>query len=254
MYKVSVLQLIYYRTLAELKIEASKAKLGVMWWLLDPAMYLLLFYVIFGIVFKRGEEGFVTFLLCGLVFWRWFDTSVRMCSNSILKERLLLDQVYLPKTVLPATILAVNTVKFALVLVLFIIYLLLVGDAVTVFWLYLPVILVVQLFLSVGAGLLVAAVIPFAPDLLILINYGMTFFFFLAGIFFRISEVSPHLKAILYLNPMAPLIESYRMILLEHSHPLWIQLIYVLLISLIMTGIGLYMLKRYDREYPRLVE
>lgn len=254
MFKVSVFQLLYYRTLAELKIEASKAKLGVLWWFLDPAMYLLLFYVIFGIVFKRGEEGFVTFLLCGLVFWRWFDTSVRMCANCILKERLLLEQVYLPKTVLPGTVLSVNAIKFLLVLLLFLFYLVLAGDTVTVFWLYLPILLVLQLFLSVGAGLLVAAVIPFAPDLLILINYGMTFLFFLAGIFFRISEVEPFLQKILYLNPMASIIESYRLILLEQSHPLWGQLAYVLCISVVMVNYGLFLLRKYDRLYPRLVE
>lgn len=254
MQKVSILELVYYRTIAELKIEASKAKLGVLWWFLDPAMYLLLFYVIFGVIFNRGGDGFVTFLLCGLVFWRWFDMSVRMCSNSILKERLLLEQVYLSKVILPATVLAVNTVKFSLVLVLLLVYLVLTGEALTLDWLYLPVILAVQSILNLGAGYLLAALIPFAPDLMILINYGMTFLFFLAGIFFRISEVDPDFQKILYLNPMAPVIESYRKVLLEQSNPMWGELAYVLGLSFVMAGIGLYMLRRYDRLYPRLVE
>lgn len=248
------LQLIYYRALAELKIESKKAYLGIVWWLLDPLLYLVIFYIVFELVFKRGGEGFVAFLLCGLVFWRWFDSSVRVAANSINKERVLMSQVYLSKIVLPSTMILTSAVKFLFVLALFLVFLVLTGNPVTEGWLYLPVLMILQFMLIVGVGLFLSALIPFFPDLMIFVNYGMTFMFFLSGIFFDIGEVDGPVKAVLYLNPMAILIEGYRNAMINNISPLSSYLLYVLSISVILCIAGYLLLKRNDLKYPRIAE
>jgi lipopolysaccharide transport system permease protein len=62
------LDLVRYRAYVDLKSESARSYLGMLWWILDPLMYLAIYYLVFGVVLQRGGEGFVGFLLCGLVF------------------------------------------------------------------------------------------------------------------------------------------------------------------------------------------
>ncbi|MEZ5600916.1 MAG: hypothetical protein R3F36_07955 [Candidatus Competibacteraceae bacterium] len=59
--------LILYKTQADLRAEAAKTYIGFLWWVLDPLMFMMIFYVVFGLLLKRATPDFVPFLLIGLV-------------------------------------------------------------------------------------------------------------------------------------------------------------------------------------------
>ena len=87
----------------DLRAEAAQNLMGMLWWVLEPLLYLLAFYLIFEVFLERGGPGFVGFLLCGLVFWRWFDASLNRSSAALLANGRLINQIYLPKWVFPLT-------------------------------------------------------------------------------------------------------------------------------------------------------
>jgi lipopolysaccharide transport system permease protein len=246
-------ELVYYCALADMKRESDRAHFGTLWWVLDPLIYLCLFYLIFGVIMQRGGPGFVHFLLTGLVFFRWFDSSVRLSAPSIRKHSGIISQVYLPKYLLPLIAVTSNLMKFALVLLLFFPFLVLTGYGADSSWLAMPALFVVQLILVVGASLLVAAIIPLIPDLMQLVNYGMTLLFFLSGIFFDLQQVDEPLRSWLYLNPMAIMLNVWRDLLLQQTLPAWGQLGYVLCFGLVTGALGLALLRHFDLRYPRLV-
>ena len=95
------LEFIWYRSLAQLRSESSRAYLGYLWWVLEPLLYLAVFYVVFALVLNRGDENYVQVLLTGLVVWKWFDSSVRSSMDVIHQNAGLIDKVYLPKIVFP---------------------------------------------------------------------------------------------------------------------------------------------------------
>ena len=74
-----------------LKAEASQNYLNYVWWLLEPALHVTVFYFIFDVLLRRGGEGFVVFLLCGQIPFLWFSRSVSNASNSIMNGRGLGD-------------------------------------------------------------------------------------------------------------------------------------------------------------------
>lgn len=94
---------------------------------------------------------------------------------------------------------------------------------------------------------------PFVPDLKIIINNGLTLLFFISGIFYDIGHLPADIRFYFYLNPMATLIENYRLVLIEGAWPHWGTIGVSLVMSLIGLTIGLYLLTRYDRVYPKLV-
>jgi len=81
-----VARYVYYRVKSELTAETARTYLSYVWWLLEPILTIAVFYVVFGMLFERGGEGFVSFLLLGVTAWFWFQHSISKSVTSIRKE------------------------------------------------------------------------------------------------------------------------------------------------------------------------
>ena len=247
------LSLILQKAAADLISEARRGYLGVLWWVIEPVIYMSVFYLIFVVVFDRGGEDHVAFLLTGLVVWKWFAASIPQCSNCISVNVGLIRQVYIPKYVFPAMVVTNSTMKFLIVFVLLLLFLIFTGKSPSVEWFALPVLMGLQLLVTLAIGSVLAAFVPFVPDLRLLIDNGMTLLFFMSGIFFDISSASPELKTYLYLNPMAGIIDNYRAVLLDGVWPDWPMLGTVFSVSLPGLALGGYLLRRFDRTYIKVI-
>lgn len=247
------IELVWYKACADLRAEAARAYLGALWWILEPLLYMLAFYLVFGVLLQRGGGSFVSFLLCGLVIWRWFATSVTRGTTAITANSGLMSQVYLPKYLFPMIVLVTNTIKFLIVFFLLLSYLVLVDGRGDLSWLALPILIFVQFLLNAACASIVAAVVPFVPDLRIAIANALTLLLFLSGIFYDIGTFPDEVQSYFRLNPIATLIENYRLVLLYGELPRWLDLGAMTLIS----GLGIWfaasLLVRYDRYYPRIV-
>ena len=247
------LELIWYKGMADLHAEAARAYVGFIWWVLEPLLYMAAFYVAFGMGLRGPGGGTVALsLLCGLVPWKWFASSVQNGSNIIQANAGLIMQVYLPKYVLPGMVMVTNGIKFLIILGLLMLAMA-VTHGVSPAWLALPVVVVVEMLLALALSSLAAAIVPLLPDLDLVISNGLIVMMFLSGIFKDISSLPPHLAALLSLNPMVHVIRAFRTVLLEKQWPDWGALAGVTLFSLVVYGLTLLLLKRYDRVYPKLL-
>jgi lipopolysaccharide transport system permease protein len=251
--KARYLDLILYRSLSELRTEASRGYLGVIWWFLEPILYMGVFYLVFGLGFRQGEEGYVPFLLCGLIVWKWIDSSVRTSAGTIAMSVGLMGQVYLPKIILPTIVVFTNTIKFFIILSIFMVFLLFSGYR----WGYelfaLPIVLIVQFSMVYAAAGLAAGLVPFIPDLRFVVNYGMTLLFFMSGIFFDIGSMSEDVQQILVWNPVVMLIECYRDILLNNSYPPLNVLAGLFVFSVVLNVLVYLFFRKFDRVFPRVI-
>lgn len=246
-------ELVTYKVIADLRAEAARTYLGFIWWVLDPIIFMLIFYVLFGLLLQRGGEHFVPFLLIGLVAWRWFQITVSSGANALPAGHGLVRQTYLPKLLLPLTTICTELLKFSVVLLLLLVFLWLSGFGPRPAWLALPVLLVVQLALISGITLLAAALVPFVPDLKPLIGHVLQMLFFMSGIFYDPASIPEAYRGFFFMNPMASLIDAYRDILLRGDWPNGgvLLLIAALATGLILVAAGI--LRRYDRVYPKLL-
>ncbi|MEM9303104.1 MAG: ABC transporter permease [Pseudomonadota bacterium] len=245
---------VFFKAWTELRTETAKTYVGVLWWILDPILYMAVFYVVFSQWRQRDEGDFIQFLLIALVFFRWFSNSVSNASTSIVQARGLMQQLYLPKIVFPLVSFVKNCFKFLITFVLLLGFLWVSGMTPTESYLALPGVMLIQIILTLGVLLLTAAVVPLLPDLKFLIGHVMTALLFLSGTFYSGADLSPEHQRIFYLNPVACLIESYREILLYQRLPNW-DLLWKALIggSLFLTA-GLGLVIGLDRRYPRIVK
>jgi len=204
-------------------------------------------------ILSRGDSGFVSFLLIGLIVWKWFDSSVRGCSTAILMNRGVIQQVYVPKYLFPLICIASNSIKFAIVFTLFILLYTFIKQPPHPTYFALPIIILTQALLITGCGLVLCAIVPLIPDTKILIDNFMTLLFFMSGIFFKLDSAPQELQWLLELNPAAVLITLYRDILISNHWPNPMDIMYIVCLSIGLIFIGLYQLHIHDRNYAKIV-
>ena len=113
--------------------------------------------------------------------------------------------------------------------------------------------MLVQLILILGVAGIAAALVPLLPDLRYVVNYGLTMMFFMSGIFFSLSDMSPEAQQVLMLNPMLLVIDGYRAVLLHSTAPSMLHMGAVAGGSALTLLVVWHLFRRFDRIYPRVI-
>ena len=237
--------------IANLKADISHNYLGFLWWFIEPILMMAIFYGVFGVLFQRGGDNFVQILLVGIIFWIWFASSVGKSAPSIFNARILLSHVYFPKFVLPSVIIMEGVIRHILVMVVLLVFLA-ATTGIFVSWAWLPILFIVQLTFIAAVAFWVAAVVPFIPDLRLVIPPVLQALMFCSGVFFRTINLPEKYQNIFLYNPMANLITQYRSALIEGQAPDTASLAVIFLVSAALLFSALLFLEKNDLRYPRL--
>jgi lipopolysaccharide transport system permease protein len=247
------INLIQYKAWADLRSEARRYYISYLWWVFEPIIEMLIFYMVFGLLLKQNRPNYIQFLLIGLTTWKWFATTIQHAGNSILNSRGLIGQVSLPKTIFPLIVVCTDTFKFAIVFSIIMVFILLSGFAPSPAYVLLPLLMLTQLAFLTALGIFFSAIIPFVPDLDILLENSLRFVFYLSGVFFDPQSLSPETRFWFYLNPMAYIVDGYRQILM-HGQMIEIdRLLVILALSLAGIFAASRLVLHFDKIYPRVV-
>ena len=244
-------ELILFRAYADLRRESERTYLGVAWWVLDPILNMIVFYVVFSTILKRGVEDFIPFLLIGLVTWNWFESTVNQGCSALVSNKGLILQTEVTKTVFPLSVVIVHTFKFSVSFLVLLVFLWIYGFSPEQHYVFLPAIMLVQLVLVLALALCLSALVSFVPDLLALAPYGLRMMFFLSGIFYRLDTMAPKLSTYAQFNPMHVLITSYRDVLMYGQWPAPQALIIWAFLSLTACVMGFALHSKLDPQYAK---
>jgi len=242
---------IYFRVRSELKAEVTQNYLSYLWWILEPCLMIAVFYIVFAKLFERGGEGFISFLLLGVTAWMWFQQSVLRAAQSVRKATGLTLQVYVPKYVFPFSAVLFSVFKHVFVM-LVLAGLLFVLESPSKAWFFYFLVFAVQLLFITSLSSLLAALVPFVPDLTKILEPVMRMGMFLSGIFYHVSLIPEQYVPYFRYNPIAGLIMEYRKVILNSQVPDFVYLGKVAFYSSILLAFALWLLKKFDRTYPRL--
>ena len=246
-------QLVFAKVAANLQTETSRDYLSYLWWVIEPILHMLVYYLVFSFLLRRGTEDYVVFLLTGLIPFFWFDRTVNHSMMSIVSGQRLMMQVHFPKIILPTIVIFQNTVKQLIVIILLLIFLIFYGIAPSIHWIALPLLLIVQFFFISACAYLVSAVIPFLHDMRFLITMLLRMVFFCSGVFFSVNMIPPQYHRLFFLNPLASLLRDYRAVLMYDQWPHWNVLFYITECSIIAIIIMWIVIRKLDHTYPRIV-
>ncbi|WP_262927426.1 ABC transporter permease [Phytohalomonas tamaricis] len=251
---LAFIDLVWTKARLNLKSEANQNHLRYLWWIIDPMLYMAVFYLVFGLLLHRGGGGdFIVFLLTGLVPFQWFAKTVQQSSNSIVAGQGLMHQVRISPLFFPLVGVLQNTGKQLPVFALLLGFLTLYGLPPNIYWLaFIPIVLL-QFFLMAIASCFVAMLVPFVRDLSNLIPTGIQFILFCSGVFYSPDTIPEQWHSLFFANPMANILYQYRRVLMDHQWPDWSGMGWVLLGCLLAGVLLLWFYKRVEGILPRVV-
>jgi lipopolysaccharide transport system permease protein len=246
------LELILYKTYADLRAETERTYLGFLWWVFEPIMYMFVFYMVFAVFMGRQTDNFVPFLLVGLTVWQWMQSCLSHGSESILGYRALMQSVHLPKVIFPIILILTDSTKFIFIFSILLIYLWISGFEIGLPYLALPLVLLVELIFIMAITFFLAAIVPFFPDIRFVVEKMLQAVFFASGIFFSADSIPEQYQLYYYLNPMATLVESFRDILMYNQWPQWDMLLLIGFLSCIALFLSIRLIAHFEYTYPKV--
>jgi lipopolysaccharide transport system permease protein len=248
------IELILYKTYADLRAEAERTYLGFLWWIFEPIMYMFVYYIFFAIWLGHKTDDFVPFLLVGLTIWQWLKSCLSHGSETILGGHALMQHVNLPKVIFPIILILTDSVKFLFIFILLLIFLWGYGFDIGMPYLALPLLLLVQLLFTTALTFFLAAIIPFIPDLRFVIENILLAIFFVSGIIIKAEMVPIEYRAYYYLNPIVNLVEDYRNILMYNTWPSWPTLFIITVFSIIGIRLCVRLISHFEYIYPKVMQ
>ncbi len=238
----------------ELKARYRGSVLGFFWSFANPLLLLLVYTFVFSVIlpgFRGGDlEPYALFLFCGLLPWTWFSSALLESSNVLIANGNLIKKVMFPAEILPIVSVLSNMFHFFFAIPVLALFLLFYGlngqlpgtiNFMELIWL--PVVVLVQFLLTLGFGLILAALTVHFRDLKDLLGNLLTLWFFATPIIYPMSMLPSGGKFLMDLNPMAHLAISYQEILFydgPFGHWKWLIVLAILAVGLTLLGYALF--------------
>jgi len=218
--QVQYRELLYQMTRRDLLLRYKQTVMGFGWAVFMPLVNTAVFSVIFTRV-APIDVGmpYVLYAFCGLVTWNFFASSLKFAVNSLTSNTSLVTKVYFPREIFPVSAVLVGVVDFAVACVVLVA--LLVYYQVGVHWtlVLLPVVLLVHLMFTMAIALLLAMGNLFYRDVKYLFEIVLTVWMFITAVLYPVSRVGGKLALVMQFNPMTPIVEAYRDVLIRGVVP-----------------------------------
>ena len=217
--------------------------LGGVWNLIQPFILLCLYTFVFGVIYRVRFEvegvGFVPFVFCGLWPWLAFQDACLRSVTVIVENAQLMKRVQFPSELLVVSAVVSSFVSHAVGFGLMLAGVAVWQGGVSLVGLWLLVIpFSLQLLLAVGLGLLLSPANVFLRDVSPLVTALFTVWFFLSPVLYSIQMVPSALQPVLAWNPLAPILDLYRGLILTPEQVVWGGVLYPLLLCLVLLGVA----------------
>jgi ABC-2 type transport system permease protein len=198
----------------ELKVKYKNSALGAIWSMLNPALYLVVFYVVFQIFLKSGIPKFAIFLLSGLLVWNFFSTALMGATTSVVTNAALVKKVSFPREVLPLAPIGAAIVHFFLQGIVLALALAAFRYEVSArFALLLLPALVVLVVFTAALGILLAALNVSLRDMQHLLELSLVGWFWMTPIVYPFRLVADRLDDrswLMFLNPITAITLAFQ--------------------------------------------
>lgn len=249
-------ELLWALTVREVKVRYSQTLLGVVWAVAQPVSLMLAFWLFFGRLAKVPSDGlpYPLFYYAALLPWTFFTTSLAFGVPSLVTNTTLLTRIYFPRELLPvANVLSAGVDLAAATLVyvgLMAFYQVPPGKP----FLYLPFVLAVQVLLTIGVTLGLAALNVSYRDVRYALPLVSQLWLYATPVIYPLSVVPPRIRGVyLAVNPMAAIIESYRRILVRGQSPECEMLLAAALSAVAFAVAGYVYFKRAERHFSDVI-
>jgi teichoic acid transport system permease protein len=198
----------YIRHVAMNELRARQATnvLGGLWHLLNPALTIGVYFLVFGLILKtdRGVDNFLAFLTIGLFTFQFGQKSTIDGARSVVTNRGLIKAVRFPRVILPMTSTATETLASIPTFLVAYAVALASGVEITWRWLTLPFIVALMTLFAAGSAMIAGRLTTHFADTTQLLPFAFRLLLYVSGVIFSVDayvEDNPVVKTLFMLNP-----------------------------------------------------
>jgi len=236
--------------------------LGPLWFIIQPLSMTLVFTVIFGKVAGLSTDGLppVLFYLCGQLGWNYFSQNFSSNSATFVTNAGLFGKVYFPRLIVPLAALVSNLFAFAIQVATFLCFYLYFkyGRGAGGFGMdwrvgLLPLLVLQTAVLSLGVGLVMSALTAKYRDLTHLSALLIQVWMYATPVIYPLSEFPVRWRWVAALNPMTPIVEAFRLVLLGVGTVTPLHIVSSIATTVVVAVAGLMLFSRVEKTFVDIV-
>lgn len=238
-----------------IRARYQQSALGWFWAVIQPAAQVVIFSVVFTLFVPvdTGRIAYPVFSFVAVVPWAFLTASLPDMADSLVSNMGLVTKIYFPREILPVAAMLARLMDFAVATGLLVVLMVAFQFPILITsWLFLPMILSIQILLILGLGLACAAMNVFLRDVRSLLVLGLQLWFYASPVIYPVSVVPEWLRPFYYLNPMTGILEAYRDVLLYNNFPGPYLLPAVVVSFIIFLG-GYWLFKRVEFQFADII-
>jgi ABC-type polysaccharide/polyol phosphate export permease len=218
--QVQYRELLLQMTLRDLKLRYKQTVMGFGWAVFMPLVNTAVFSVIFTRVAPlQTPVPYPVFAFCGLWAWHFFASTLRFAVTSLTSNTNLVTKIYFPREIFPISSVIVCLIDLAVGSIVLVALMIYYEVPVGANLLWFPVVLTVHVVFTTAVALVLSMANLFYRDVKYLFEIVITVWMFASSVVYPIDRIGGTLGAVLTLNPMTPIIDSYRDVLLMNQAP-----------------------------------
>ena len=261
-FDINLKELIQYKDLISMFVKRDfktlykQTILGPLWIIISPLLTTLMFTVVFGNIANISTDGVpqIIFYMLGTTVWTYFSTCLTKTSSTFTGNAAIFGKVYFPRLVTPISTVISGLINFGVQFLMFLgfmAYFMVKGSSIEPnLWILITPLLLVQLAaLALGFGIIISSLTTRYRDLAVLVTFGVQLWMYATPVVYPASQISGKLKTLMMLNPVSPIVETFRYAFLGSGSIPWIYLGISMITTLVVLFVGVVLFSRVEKTF-----
>jgi lipopolysaccharide transport system permease protein len=229
--------------------------LGPLWFILGPIFTVITYTFVFNKIANISTDGIPAplFYLAGTTLWNYFQTCFNGTADTFITNAGIFGKVYFPRLVSPISLIISNLLKFGIQLIMFLIlwYYYYHNGVITPnsYILLLPLLVILMGGIALGLGIIISSFTAKYRDLTYVVSFGITLLMYITPVIYPLSAIPQAYKPLVLINPIAPIIETFRYGFTGAGTFSWYSLIYSGVFMIIIILIGILTFNRTEKTF-----
>ena len=242
-------ELLWNLVVSELKLRYRGSVLGFLWTILNPLFYLVILAFVFSKIFRFPIENYTIFLFAGLISYTMIQQTITIATGSIVNNQALIRRVYVPKIVFPLSSVIARYFDHLIITLILVGFMAAFNAKFTWSLLWLPVILIMHFFFTLGASLISSVVQIKIKDVQQVLAILFQAFFFLTPILYTLEILPEKFRPIFLWNPFYYFVQSFRYPVYYASLPPWKMTSVAALLTLATFTVGFFLFYKKEKYF-----
>ncbi|MEK7580859.1 MAG: ABC transporter permease [Patescibacteria group bacterium] len=239
----------------DVKSRYKQAFFGFAWAMLTPTFQALVFWLVFGILFKipTGKVPYLPLVFSGFIFWNFFSQSVSSATLSITGNSNLVTKIAFPKEILIFSSILGRIPDLITSLAVLIAILAFYHISLSVHILWVIPILIIEMIMALAIGMFLAAINVYFRDITAVVPILLMAWLFLTPVIYPLESIPTQYQLYAKLNPMTGILEGLRSAVITGTPPERISMLFSISITLIFVIFSYLLFKKLEKGFSDVI-